>query len=231
MLKNLLEYQKLDGKILSLKRGFQNDAANQTLKKVQALKKESQSKLLELDEKAKSALQEFEKNKKEYEKGVEELNKLVKQDDPDLTEDQMNKNMAKANQLVSFLGQLERTVSSQADNVSSISEQAKLLSNSIRQYQQKEKELKQQVANLEENLKPQLEEIKQQKAKLEKDIDANLLNKYKHIRQDKIFPVFVPLNNSSCGGCSMQLPAAFITKLKSAGYLECESCRRFIYLA
>ena len=66
---------------------------------------------------------------------------------------------------------------------------------------------------------------------LEKQIDANLLSKYKHLRQDKIFPVFVPLNSNACGGCSMALPAALMNKLKENGYLECEQCRRYIYIS
>ena len=97
-------------------------------------------------------------------------------------------------------------------------------------YKQKYKESKLACEKLEESIKPKVEEIKKQKLEMEKSIDPVLLGKYKHLRQDKIFPVFVPLNNNSCGGCSMELPAALMNKLKAEGYLECEQCRRYIYI-
>ncbi len=230
MFKNLLEYQKLDGKILALKRDVQNNEAKQTLNKVVALVKDSQNKLLELEAKAKSSIQEYEKFKSDYESAYAELAKLNKQDVSNLTEEKLNENLEKANQLVSVLGALERGLSSQAENINSIIKNFEVCRNNIVTYRQKYKESKAKCDEIEANVKPSIEEIKKQMLALEKDIDAGLLAKYKQIRQDKIFPVLVPLNNNACGGCSMEMPAALMNKLKSNGYLECEQCRRYIYV-
>ncbi|MBQ9792896.1 MAG: hypothetical protein IJW32_04065 [Clostridia bacterium] len=230
MLKNIIEYQKLDAKLLALKRDLEKDASKQTLNKVVVLVKDSQNKLLELEAKAKSAISEYEKNKAEYEKAYNQLNVLIKKDVDSMTEAQLNESIEKANQLVSFLGSLERSLSSQAENVSTIVKNFETCRNNIVLYKQKYKESKLACEKLEESIKPKVEEIKKQKLEMEKSIDPTLLNKYKHLRQDKIFPVFVPLNNNSCGGCSMELPAALMNKLKAEGYLECEQCRRYIYI-
>ena len=55
-----------------------------------------------------------------------------------------------------------------------------------------------------------------------------LYEKYKSMRADKIFPVFVPLRNNCCGGCSMEQSLHFVQKLRQAGMLACENCGRII---
>ena len=230
MFEKLLEYQKLDGKLLNLKRDLDKNAAKQTLNKVVVLVKDSQNKLLELENKAKVAISEYEKYKAEYEKTVAELNAINKNSIESMTEEQLNANIEKANNLVNLLGSLERGLSSQAKTVEEIIKNFDVCRNNIVAYKQKYKESKAECDKVEENAKPQFEAIKKQMLEMEKDIDKTLLAKYKHLRQDKIFPVFVPLNNSSCGGCSMEVPAALMNKLKANGYLECEQCRRYIYI-
>lgn len=230
MFSNLLEYQKLDGKLLLLKRDLEKNEAKLTLNKVVALVKDSQNKLIELEAKAKASIQEFQKNKADYENAYSELAKLTKQDVEKLSESQINENMEKANQLVSALSSLERALSSQAESINNIIKNFEVCRNNIVTYRQKYKESKTKCDQLEISIKPKVEEIKKQMHSLEKDIDATLLAKYKQIRQDRIFPVFVPLNNNACGGCSMEMPAALMEKLKSKGYLECEQCRRYIYI-
>ena len=230
MLEKLLEYQKLDGKLLSLKRDLEKNPAKQNLNKVVILVKDSQNKLLELEAKAKAAIQDYEKYKAEYEKAFDELNSLTKNDLEKMNEDQISASIEKANTLIAQLGSLERGLSSQAEAVNAIIKNFDLCRNNIVAYKQKYKESKTQCDELEAKVKPQVEEIKKQMLEMEKQLDAKLLAKYKHLRQDRIFPVFVPLNQNSCGGCSMEVPAALMNKLKAEGYLECEQCRRYIYI-
>ena len=81
----------------------------------------------------------------------------------------------------------------------------------------------------EADIKPQLDKIYSELKTLEKEVEPRVLSKYKSIRQDRIFPVLVPLMDKSCGGCMMELSYAAQAKLKEQGYLECEHCRRMIY--
>ena len=81
----------------------------------------------------------------------------------------------------------------------------------------------------EAEIKPQLDKIYSELKTLEKEVEPRVLAKYKSIRQDRIFPVLVPLMDKSCGGCMMELSYAAQAKLKEQGYLECEHCRRMIY--
>ena len=78
-------------------------------------------------------------------------------------------------------------------------------------------------------IQPQIDKQKQEIKSLEKDLDQNFLGKYKQRRADKIYPVFVPAVEKSCGGCRMELPSASLERLKNKGFLECEHCGRIIY--
>ncbi len=75
---------------------------------------------------------------------------------------------------------------------------------------------------------PQIEQIKKELTKLEKSVDSKLLSKYKQLRADKIYPVFVILKDKACGWCRMERSAAEIDKLKAQGYMECENCHRIM---
>lgn len=231
MFENIIEYQKLDGKILALKRNFDSSVDKKTLNQVVSLVKDSQTKLIELENRAKTALSEFEQNKKDYNALYEQLKTLSKIDANSFDEQKAQAELEKINKLTQTLSAMERALSSQAENVNSIIKNFEVCRNNIMTYKQKYKESKEKVDALQASLAPQVEQIKKQMATLEKQIDANLLSKYKHLRQDKIFPVFVPLNSNACGGCSMALPAALMNKLKENGYLECEQCRRYIYIS
>jgi len=230
MFQNIIEYQKLDGKILSLKRDFENSADKKTLNQVVSLVKDAQAKLIELENKAKATLAEYEQNKKDYNEIYEQLKNLNKLDVNSFDENKAQAELDKITKLTQTLSNMERALSYQAENVANIVKSFEACRNNIMTYKQKYKECKEKVDNLQNKLLPEIEQIKKQMAGLEKQIDANLLSKYKHLRQDKIFPVFVPLNSNACGGCSMELPAALMNKLKENGYLECEQCRRYIYI-
>ena len=230
MFEKLLEYQKLDGEILSLKRSLEKDEAKMSLNKVVAMVKDSQQKLLELENKAKTLIDDFNSSKASYEESYNKISELSKIDANKLNEDEVSKEIDEALKVLNNLSFLERNLSMQAEAVNSIIKNFEACRNNIVSLKQKYKELKEKVDENASKIEPKILEIKTKMGALEKQIDANILGKYKHLRQDRIFPAFVPLNNNACGGCSMEIPAALMNKLKENGYLECEQCRRYIYL-
>ena len=230
MFETILEYQKLDGEILALKRSLEKDESKLSLNKVAVMAKEAQAKLIDLESKAKTLISDYNATKGKYDEAYTKISKLSKLDISTLSEEDATKYLDESNNIFSTLSTMERILSVQAENVNSIIKNFEICRNNIVNLKQKYKELKEKVDEAQKKLEPEIEAIQKKMQSLEKQIDANLLLKYKHIRQDKIFPVFVPLNNNACGGCSMELPAALMNKLKTNGYLECEQCRRYIYL-
>lgn len=229
MFEQILAYQNLDAKVLKLKREYEKDPAKQNLTKALAVAKDFQNKLVDLDSVASKTLADYEKNKKRYAQIFEALEQFNKQDMSGLSSEELSSQIDKINALSTELASLERAVSSLADSMSNILKNFDFYKQNIILSKQKYMESKQKISQLEEKIIPQVNMIKKQMSEMEKDIDPKILAKYKSLRQDKIFPVFVPLNNNSCGGCSMSLAAASTSKLKDNGYLECEQCRRYIY--
>ena len=203
MFEQILAYQNLDAKVLKLKREYDKDPAKQNITNAMAIAKDFQNKLVELDSIASKTLADYEKNKKRYAQIIDTLDKLTKQDASKLGTEELSAQIDKLNSLSTELGSLERAISSLADSMSNILKNFDYYKQNIILSKQKYMENKQKLSQLEEKTMPQVTAIKKQMVEMEKDIDPKILAKYKSLRQDKIFPVFVPLNNNSCGGCSI----------------------------
>lgn len=230
MFEKMLEYQKLDGNLLALEREVENDPAKQNLMRAMSLAKDSQSQLISLDETASKAIKDYESGKKEFEKYFAELDNFNKEDFSSLSAEDLNAKLDEINALSTKLASLERGLSLQAENIGKIIKNSDHFKKSIIINKQKYNENKEVFEEKSRKYTPQIEKLKKQMLEMEKEIDPKFLAKYKHLRQDRIFPIFVPLNGNSCGGCSMEIPSALMNKLKINGYLECEQCRRYVYL-
>jgi predicted nucleic acid-binding Zn-ribbon protein len=229
MFEKILEYQKLDSKIMHLKREAEKDPAKQRMDEALSLIRDSQNQLLSLDQSARESLVDYEKCKNEFEKSFAELEKLSKEDLTPLSTEQLNVKLDSLNNLSTQLASLERALSTQAERVNAVNRNFDRLKKNIFVNKQIYTDSKEKCQEVCKKFQPQIDELKKQMLEMEKDIDPKIMSKYKHLRQDHIFPVFVPLNGTSCGGCSMEIPSALMNKLKENGFLECEVCRRYIY--
>lgn len=228
MFEKLLEYQKLDGEILKLTREFENNPVKISLKKTATLIKDNQTKLLELDSEADRLLKTCANFRKEFEDTFEEIEKFKDPKKFD-NEKEVSDEIEKVNAINNKLTSLERNISKEQEQIGRVVKMFDSCRNNIVVYKLKYKDLKEQFDKLNSDYEEKLQKLLSNQKEIEKIIDKDLLNLYKHKRADKIFPVFVPLNDNACGGCSMSLPNLMMNRLKSQGYLECEQCRRVIY--
>ncbi|NMA94889.1 MAG: hypothetical protein GX974_02485 [Clostridiales bacterium] len=66
---------------------------------------------------------------------------------------------------------------------------------------------------------------------LKKDIEKNILSRYKRLRENYNDPVAIVDKNFCCGGCNMQVAAFAVQLLKEDSRLvECENCGRILYM-
>jgi len=230
MFEKLLDYQKLDGELLSIKKEAEKNPAKENLNRTKALVLDSQKQLLSLDTSAKLAIAEYEKCKADFEKDFANLESLSKKDTSKLDMEQLNEVLEEISKLTNHLSNLERMLSSQAENINKIMKNSQDCKKSIVLNKQKYNENKAKFEETTKKFLPKIEELKAKMATIEKTIDPKIFARYKHLRADHIFPAFVPLNGTSCGGCSMEIPSALMSKLKSQGFLECEQCRRIVYM-
>ena len=124
---------------------------------------------------------------------------------------------------------LEKKLLGEAERVRKVLQDYEIVKTKYNEARAKYSKHKQAFDEESQNVQPQLDEKIKALKELEGGIDANLLAKYKQKRLERIYPVFVPCTDKTCGGCRMELPSASLSVLKKDGILECEHCRRIIY--
>lgn len=159
---------------------------------------------------------------------LDELEKLLEKDLSDKILEKIDDQIKK---LHSNLNALEKELNKMPKNIDETirrNEEARKEGANIRHVFN---EAKQRFDALRDELTPKIKEYRAKLAELAKSIDKELFAKYQSLRKDKVMPAFVKaVDGESCGGCMMHLSAAAIAKLKEKGMIECESCRRIIYL-
>lgn len=97
-------------------------------------------------------------------------------------------------------------------------------------YQAVFKKAGEEYSALKEQAAPKRKEIEKNLEKLEKDIPAEIMQKYKEKRKDKHFPIVYRINDKHCSACGTELSMAQLYKLeKEDELIECENCRRLIF--
>ncbi len=230
MLEEILKYQKKDGELLKIEKAISESKAKQVVNQMVEIVKNAQQKLKTIEKDSEKLLTEFEKLNQAAQNQNAELEKLVKQKLESQTENDLK--------------DIEKKIKDITTNILILQKNSKKLASKIEQaikdFEQtrnegvvaKQKHQKGMLAytKLVEEGNEKTEKLKTDLLALEKKIDPKLLAKYKTMREDKKFPVFVPLLNNSCGGCAMELAMSKKHILEEKGILECENCRRIIYI-
>lgn len=133
-----------------------------------------------------------------------------------------------ANYLTSELAKLEQKMRELNKNVNELVVAYNRSYAELKTMTNQQNALKNEIQSKEANILPQKAEIEAQIKALEPKADKAMYEKYKSMRNDNIFPVFVPLRNNCCGGCLMEQSLHFVEKLKKNGMLACENCGRVI---
>lgn len=226
-MKTMLKYQELDGEIARLNGELNQNEARKNAIKMQQTLKDYQAKLLELNKKAQSLTQEFDKYKEIFNSMAENLevvNKNLEQKDEKKLEGLIEANDAIANNLIKLEKKISAVVS-ECDKVQSeyqnIMKSARVAKTSLEKY-------KSEFGETKSATEARIAEIQAELLKLEKVADKTLLQKYKQKRAEKV-NVFVLEISGKCGGCRMEISAEKKAKLKADGRIECENCGRIIY--
>jgi len=230
MLKEMIEYQKKDNELVMIERELENSSIKKIVANMQDVVREAQRKLLACEKSAEMLMGDYNKQKAEYDRAVEGLDEVSRVKVEEKDAEALKKISADATGVNSSFLFLEK-------NLSNLSKQISDLLDAFESTKQQGMDAKRKLtagseaySEMIKAKEPQIEALKLQLAELESKLNAELLRHYKKLRDDKIFPVFVPLLDRSCGGCSMELPSSKIDIIKRDNKLECENCRRIIYM-
>lgn len=229
-MEKLLEYQKLDTELFRLQRDINKNENRKEAQSMVAVVKDAQAHILSLEKLAKNLYDDIEKLKEVQNKGISLVEKYSKQTAQPLGEKELSELKAKIKQTSKQLDELEKRLLSaeqKSKRVIMDFDSTKKKANVARTRHQ---EAKAKFDEFYATKVPQIDELKQKMQNLEKEIEPDMINKYKAMKQDGVFPVIVSLVANRCGGCRMELPKGSVDEIKGTGKLECPSCHRLIYI-
>lgn len=227
----VLEYQKKDYEIIKFERILDASENKKVINQMVQKVKDTQNKSLQLEKLAEDLNREFLSLQQSYEENSKKFDKISKKDFENLSEEEIASLEAVTQSILTNLAVLDKKFIALAEKINKTLAQFDQAKKNYSLAREKHKEHKEKFEEEAQKIQPKIDNLRSELAEIEKDLDKDIVARYKQRRQDKIFPVWVPLNNNSCGGCQMELSIAFVDKLKEKGYGECENCRRVIYIS
>ncbi len=225
----ILDYQKLDSQLYRIEKQLRENPNKKMANEMSTNAKNAQAKSVQLEGKAGELLKEVDTVKKQLSLQTEKLNQIMAKDVESLSKEEIESMLSLKDKLIQNLNILDKNLTKLAESVNGVladfNKTIKIYNVAKEKFVQSKAAYDQDV----EAVKPERANLEKQLLALEKGIDTSLMEKYKKRRGDNLFPVLVPLNDRSCGGCHVELPFAQISKLESEGILSCEHCRRIIY--
>ena len=225
----ILEYQKLDAEKLKIEKSLGNIEERQIMNKMITFVKDAQNKSLQIELSSKKLIEDYENLRKSYESNTSNIEKLTKTTVKTMSKEELDDCLKRVNALSSELFMIERNIGILIQKINEKLKEFEATKNSAGKARAKHKEAKAKYDAKVSELQPKISEIENKLSKMEKEIPAEILTKYKGLKNDGIFPILVPLQDKSCGGCRMEIPSKILDKLKNSDVIQCEHCRRIIY--
>ena len=227
-MKNILKIQELDRQIRKIKSEVDNSRESKLLVEFTNVMKEGRSFVNNIADVSNDIIKEFNEINKKYEMltAKSEITAKIKPDKANI--DNIGNIIDDANYLTGELAILEQRMRELTERGARLLNDYNTAMNKLKDTKAKCDALKDMIAKKTQTSAPEIAEIEAQIKKLESQAEPTMYEKYKSMRKDNIFPVFVHLKSNRCGGCQMEQSLNFIQKLKQKGMLACEECRRMI---
>lgn len=227
----IINYQTKDAELFKIENQIAKSEFKKNYQEMISIVKKAQEKSSSLEHQASNILKQFNALNKSFDENNANVAKLSNKDVSKLSESEIENITNTINAIMNNLNILEKKILQEAERLNVSLNEFEVAKKQYGAARAKYADNKKKYDELVASKTPEMEKIKSELKSMEKDIDPKLLSKYKQLRQDKLFPVFAPLSNRSCGICMLELSAVEVDKVKSQGYLECDNCHRIIYNA
>ncbi len=229
MLKAILEYQKKDGQLVTIEREIASSKAKKVVNHMVNLIKTAQQKLVLLEKNAQDLISQFNELMTNFEKEHKVVETFFKQKKDEASIEELVEQEKKANDANANLLILEKNISKLSKAISDKLKEFESTKNEGVQAKKRYTQGRAEYDALVQSKGGEVKKLKKELSELEQSADPKYMAKYKEMREDRKFPIFVPLLGNSCGGCSMELAILQQNKLEENSILECENCHRIIY--
>lgn len=226
-MQEILKYQDVDFKIKKIENDILSSECRKNAAKMQQYLKDSQTKIMQLENSSGKVVDTYKKATKLYNEFVDKLSELNKK-----IEGASLENIDGLKELVSkyydILSKLEREIGNMSNQINSINKEFDNVMKNARTARKNLEVYKDEYNKLKASKEPEIEALKKELEQLKSKVKPELMKKYLAKKEGKQ-PVFVPENGGRCSGCRMEISGVKLNELAGAGYIECENCGRIVY--
>ena len=229
MLNKLLNYQKVDSKLVKIERDLENSDSKGVVNKMVHLVKDAQNRLMQIEKTAGDLILEYKQLLSLFEKEKSAVAKAKEQDYSEQNMLELRESQNDVSKKISDIAALKKDITALSKKIiQKLNEFEKTRQQGV----ESKKKYDDSILKYNEFASKQNDNIKKVKlelSELEKDIDPKYMAKYKKMRAEHKYPILVPLVNNACGICAVQVPNARLDVLNKQHMIECENCHRIIY--
>lgn len=231
----ILEYQENDKKIKAIEDEIKRSESAQKYMSAKKFLSTVNDTISLYDQKAKAVADAHNSVKTEIAKLEELIKEYLAGIDGCETEEELNYLKKKFQEASDNLNALTNKLNATFKDMEDIMVEFNKLRKETAFYQEQGKEFGPKYKQLKESKEVEMKPIKDELLKLEGKIDEQLMNKYKTKRSDKKFPIVYKAvaygkSNFNCPACGTETSIQLTTALNNGEIMECESCRRFLYV-
>lgn len=230
MIQTLLQYQDVDRDLRKIELEIANSEERKKASTAKNFLLESEENAGKIDRRAEELINIYKKAKDNFDGSLMLINEYDNTIRTLKSEDELSYLAKKVNQVLDNIKNLERDITAVLKDMEDVSKSFSEFRNKYNAAKKDYVENKEKLDKLKSEKAGAMEIIKKKLEELAKKIDPKILEKYNRKRGDRIFPVLVPARSNMCGGCSMEISLKGMSKLNEEKIIECENCRRLIYI-
>ena len=228
-MKTILEIQKLDRQIKALERAVAKCPASVDFQNYKKFMAEGRTRLEQLEKQANDIIKNYNVASTKFSRLQGDSAIVRKQNTDSISLDNVSILISETNSLVGELSEESRQMEELVRKAEEVVRKSQELSQKLTDAKMRSVSIKARIDAKRQEVAPKIAEINKKIAELEVNVkDKEHYEKYKTMKANGIFPVYVPLENEFCGGCKVELSLNFIEKLKNQKMLTCEHCGRII---
>ncbi len=230
-MKTILEIQKLDAQIKALEREVDKCPASVDFKKYKSILQNGRERFNQLEIQANEIIKNFNLANNKFPKYKGNSDIIRKKNTANINLENISSLIGEANALIGDLTEENKRMEDLVRKSEEIVRKSAELSQKLTEAKLRSKAIKEKIEEKKQEVAPKIAEINKKIKSLEPQIqDKANYEKYKEMKENGIFPVFVKLKDVFCGRCNVELPLNFIEKLKTKKMLPCEHCGCIIML-
>ena len=227
MLQAILKYQEIDRKLFKLENELAESEERKRYAKLRKFLKTAPEKLDALEVKAQALTAQAQALTKKYEEVSATLSDFDNLDELIGDGADVSFYKKKAQSVVDNLRKVKADLVALQNSVKETAEEYQKLKKQVISAQKQYGEAEESYKAVENSKKDEKDAILKELAEAEKQVNADILARYKVKRKEKLFPIVGELYSGRCPFCSMEPP--LIAKSNLANGIECDHCHRIIF--